>query len=106
MSTLRRNRRWQKQDFLFEQDTSIWTKSFKGENVFIKENIPRDIDTASGNIKILDTFMKRTISKKHTLLGAEGEFACVVRTKIWPTSTAKGAKSIIVWFEMKEAFSR
>jgi hypothetical protein len=49
--------------------------------------------------------MKRTISKKHTLLGAESEFACVVRTKIRPISTTKGAKSIIIGFEMKKAFS-
>ena len=40
----------------------------KGKNMLIKHDVPRYIDTISGNMKTFVTFMKRAIAKKNTLL--------------------------------------
>jgi hypothetical protein len=55
-------------------------KSCKGKDIFIENNITGYINTASGDIKTFDSFMKGTISKKYTMHGTESKFACVVRT--------------------------
>jgi hypothetical protein len=47
-------------------------KRCKRENIFIKENIPRDVDAASGDIETFYTLMSWTIINKNTLFGPEG----------------------------------
>jgi hypothetical protein len=81
-------------------------KSCKGKDIFIKNNVMGYINTTSGDIKTFDSFVKGTISKKYTAHGTESKFACVVRTEVWPTSTAKGAKCIIIGCDLKESLSR
>lgn len=79
-------------------------KFFKGKLYFVKNNITRDINTASRDIEALDSFVLHTIAKKNTLFGTEHEFAIVIGTKIGPTSTPKHTKWSIIWLGMKETF--
>jgi hypothetical protein len=46
-------------------------KCGKEEDILIKDNIPRNINTARRNIQALVSLMKGTIAKKSTLLGSE-----------------------------------
>jgi hypothetical protein len=64
MGTLMQRRciKWKKKNFLFEKSTNIRVKMFKRKNFFIKNNITRKIDAASGDIKTFDTLMKRTVA--------------------------------------------
>jgi hypothetical protein len=55
---------------------------FEGKNIFIKDNISRNIETTSGYLKTLDPFVARTIPQKDTLCGAKSKFAFIVLTKI------------------------
>jgi hypothetical protein len=41
-------------------------KRCKGKQVFIKDNIARDVHTVRRNMKTLVSFMKRTVAKEHT----------------------------------------
>jgi hypothetical protein len=50
--------------------------------------------------------MKRAITNENTTLGAKSKFACVIGSKIWPTSTAEGSKSIIIWCDMEKPLNR
>ena len=71
----------------------------KGKNMLIKHDVPRYIDTISGNMKTFLTFMKRAIAKKNTLLRTKLKLALVIWTKMRPASTPKYlAKGIIRLF--------
>jgi hypothetical protein len=50
--------------------------------------------------------MNRTVSKKHTAFGAKRELALIIRAKVWPTCTTKGAKGIIVRLDLEKFFNR
>lgn len=52
----------------------------KGEDIFIKDDISRDINTTCLDIETLEPLVHMTISQKHTLLGTKLEFAGVVGT--------------------------
>jgi hypothetical protein len=47
-------------------------KGSKRENIFIKDNIPRDVDAANGDVETFNTLMSWTIANKTTLFGPEG----------------------------------
>jgi hypothetical protein len=81
-------------------------KGCKGKNIFIENNITGYVNTTSGDLKAFYSFMKGTVSKENTAHGTESKFACVVRTEVGPTSTAKGAKCIIIRCDLKESLSR
>jgi hypothetical protein len=49
-------------------------KGSKWENIFIENNITGNIDSASGDIKALDTLMKRTIANKDRPSRMKGKF--------------------------------
>jgi hypothetical protein len=49
--------------------------------------------------------VKRTIAKENTSFGTKSKLSFIVRTKIRPTGTSKSSKGIIVWCDMKKAFS-
>jgi hypothetical protein len=60
-------------------ETQCWTQAVeKRKNMLIKHDIPRYVETISGNMKTTITFMKGTIAKKDTLLGSKFQFAFVV----------------------------
>lgn len=40
----------------------------KGKNMFVEENIPRNVDTAFFRVKALEAFVEIAIAKKNTLL--------------------------------------
>jgi hypothetical protein len=50
--------------------------------------------------------VKRTISKKNTPFGTKSKLSSVVRTKIWPTSTTKSSKSMIIRCDFEKTLSR
>jgi hypothetical protein len=64
----------------------------KRGNDFIKGDISRIIYCAYRYIKAFKAFVKRTITKKDTMLGLELKFMCAVWMKIEPTSTTENAK--------------
>ena len=61
----------------------------KGKNMLIKHDIPRYIDTISGNMKTFVTFMKRAIANKNTLLRTKLKLVLIIWTKMRPASTPK-----------------
>ena len=75
----------------------------KGKNMLIKHDIPRYIDTISGNMKTFVTFMKRAIAKKDTLFGAKLELALVIWTEVRPASTPKNPERGIIGLNTKHA---
>ena len=77
----------------------------KGKNMLIKYDIPRYIDTISGNMKTFISFMKRTIAKKDTLFGPKFQLAFIIWTKMRPASTPKHFKESIVGLFIKEKFN-
>jgi hypothetical protein len=68
----------------------------KGKHCFIEDDISRDIHTTSGNVKVFDPFVARTIAKKNTLFRPEGEFTFVVWAQVRPTCATKDSKRIII----------
>ena len=80
---------WKKKNFFTETSTNIRIKRSKWENILIKDNISRNIDTTSGHIKAFNSFMTRTISKENTPFRSEREFMLVIWTKVGPASTTK-----------------
>jgi hypothetical protein len=64
--------------------------------IFIKDNIPRDVNSARGHIKALKTFVMRTVTKKDTLFGMRGKFPLIIGMEIWPTSTPKNLEEGII----------
>jgi hypothetical protein len=70
-------------------------QNFEGKHIFIKDNISRNIDTASGYLKTLDPFVARTITQKDALCGTKGKFAFIVWAKVGPTCTTKNTKRTI-----------
>jgi hypothetical protein len=57
-----------KRNFMPQPLPSIFMKRCKGKNTFVKDNITRNIYSTRGNIKTLETLMKRAITKKSTSL--------------------------------------
>jgi hypothetical protein len=68
----------------------------KGEHMFIKDNIPRDINTIRRNVETLIPLVERTIPKKHTLFGSIFKFMVIVRTKVRPTGTTKNLEERVI----------
>ena len=77
----------------------------KGKNMLIKHDVPRYIDTISGNMKTFVTFMKRAIAKKNTLLGTKLELTLVIWTEMGPASTPKHLEKGVVRLFIKENFN-
>ena len=77
----------------------------KGKNMLIKHDVPRYIDTISGNMKTFVTFMKRAITKKNTLLGTKLELTLVIWTEMGPASTPKHLEKGVVRLFIKENFN-
>jgi hypothetical protein len=73
MGTLMQRRcvKWKKKNFLFKKSTSIRVKVLKWKDCFIKNNITRNIDATSGDIKTFDTLMERTVAQKDTPFGTK-----------------------------------
>ena len=74
----------------------------KGKNMLIKHDVPRYIDTISGNMKTFVTFMKRAIAKENTLLRTKLKLALVIWTKMRPASTPKDLEKGIIRLFIKE----
>jgi hypothetical protein len=55
-------------------------KFSKGKHMLIEHNMPRYVDTISGNIKTFVAFVKGTIAKKDTLFGPKFELTLIVGT--------------------------
>jgi hypothetical protein len=68
----------------------------EGKHRFIKNNIPRNIDSICRNMKTLITLVHRTVTKEDTLFGSKLEFALIVRSKMRPTRTPEHLKKGIV----------
>ena len=77
-------------------------ESRKRKNIFIKYNIPRDVNSASEDVKALEAFVKVAIPKESTLLGLQCEFMFIVGSKIGPASTPKDSNNRVVGFFMKQ----
>jgi hypothetical protein len=78
----------------------------KRKNMLIKHDISRYIETISGNMKTMITFMKRTIAKKNTPFGPKFQFTFVVWAYMRPASTPKHLKEGIIRLFMKKKFNR
>jgi hypothetical protein len=74
------------------------------ENIFIKNNIPRDIDSSRGYVKAFKSFMEVAIAKKNTFLGTKGELMLVIGAQIWPTGTPKQTQRGIIRFGLIQPF--
>jgi hypothetical protein len=90
-------------NFFAKTSTRIRMEGSKRKNRFIKDNIARNINTTSGDIKAFVPFVKTTIPKKSTLLRTELQLMFIVRTKVGPTSTTKNPKKGIVNSMFKKA---
>ena len=83
-----------------------WTQeAWQRENMLIKHDNPRYVDTICGNMKTFISFMERAIAKKDTLLGTKLKLALVIRAKMWPASTPKNLKEGIIRLFIKENFN-
>jgi hypothetical protein len=60
-----------KEDFTFEEGTGVRMQGGERKNVFIEDNITRNINATSGDIQTLNTLVERTIAKKNTARGTE-----------------------------------
>jgi hypothetical protein len=65
--------------------------------MLIKNNVTRNIDTASGNFETLNPLMTRTITNEETLSGMKSEFALVIWMKVRPTCTSKNTEGSVIW---------
>ena len=79
-------------------------KASEWKDMFVKNNIPRDIDTASRDVKTFITLMECTIAKKDALFGTKLKFVFIEWTQIGPDGTAKNSKKGVVGFDPKEMF--
>jgi hypothetical protein len=89
---------WQKKNFLAEPSAGIWMQITKWKDIFIENNITRNIYSASGGFKTLETFVEGAITEENTAYRAESKFVGIIRSEIWPTSAAKYSKRIVVRF--------
>jgi hypothetical protein len=64
---------------------------------FIKNNISRNIEMASGYIETFEALMYITIAKKNTLNRSVLKFVQVIWAQIWPASTLKHLEARVVW---------
>jgi hypothetical protein len=67
-------------------------KIFERENCFIKDNIPRDVNTSTRHLKTLDPFVARTVADKDTLCGAKGKLAFIIGSQVGPAGTTKNSQ--------------
>jgi hypothetical protein len=63
----------------------------KGEHMFVKHNITRDVDATIFYIKALKPFVLIAIPKKRTPLRAKLKFSSIVWPEIRPARATKGA---------------
>ena len=83
-----------------------WTQGvWQREKMLIKNDIPRYIDTISGNMKTFVAFVKRTIAKKDTLFGPKFQLMFIVWAKVRPASTPKHFKKSVVRLFIKKQFN-
>jgi hypothetical protein len=68
----------------------------KWEDVLIKDNITRYVDTICWHMKALVAFMKRTITQKYTFLRPKFKLSMIIWTKMGPTGTPEHLKEGIV----------
>jgi hypothetical protein len=71
-------------------------KGSKWENGFIKNDIPRNIDSALRYIKALEPLMHVTIAQKNTTCGSEFKFVLSVGTKVRPTGATEDTEAGVV----------
>jgi hypothetical protein len=58
--------------------------------MLIKDNIPRNVDTTSRNVKAPVPLVKFTVSYEHTLFSPEVWFVNTIGSKILPAGSSKG----------------
>jgi hypothetical protein len=63
----------------------VWRKETHAH----KNNIPRDVDTTSRNMKAFIPLAQFTIANEHTLLSPEIQFVSIIGPEIWPASSPK-----------------
>ena len=66
------------------------------KNIFIKNNITRDVDTISRNMETFVTFVRRTVTKEDTFFGPKLEFTLIVWTKMGLARTTKKLEESII----------
>jgi hypothetical protein len=76
---------WKQGYFSSKPSPSIGVQRGNWKNIFIKCDIPRDIDTTSSNIKTFKPFVLVTVTKESTLFRSELKFVAVEGTQIGPT---------------------
>jgi hypothetical protein len=76
----------------------------KRKHVLIKHDIPRYINTISGNMEAFVTFMQGTIAKEDTLFRPKFQLAFVVRAQMRPAGTPKHFEECIVRLFIKQKF--
>lgn len=67
-----------------------------GKDLFIENNITRNIDATRGNMQALVSFMLATVHEEDTSLGLELQLSIIVRTKTWPTRAPKSFQEGII----------
>jgi hypothetical protein len=75
----------------------------KREQIFIENDISRNIDTICGNMETLVPFMEGAISKEDTFFGTILELVFVIWTKVWPTRTTEDFEKGVVRDLTKQA---
>lgn len=90
------SRRWTKEirkklNFFTKESTGIGMEIGKGEDLLIKHNIARDVHTTNLRVKTFVPFMKWAIAYENALSGAKSQFARIIRPKMRPYRTTKGA---------------
>ena len=79
-------------------------KCRKRENILIKHDVTRDIDTVRRNMETFVPFMKSTIPKKDTLLRQKLKFMFIIEPKMRPTRTSKDFHKSIIWSFIEQEF--
>jgi hypothetical protein len=73
----------------------------KWKKVFIKHDVPRNINVASRMVQSFVALVQRTITQEHALCREEREFMIVIRAQIWPARAAEGTKESVIGWLMK-----
>lgn len=61
-----------KRDLGAKECSGVGMEGGKGKYMFIKDNIPRDINTPFFRIKTFESLVHIAITQEHTLFGSEG----------------------------------
>jgi hypothetical protein len=70
--------------------------------MFVKNNIPRDINPIRRNVETLITLVQRAIAQENTFFRSEIKFMIVVLTNMMPTCTSKYLKKGVIGSFMKK----